>query len=232
MLILANSIHSGHRERMRKRFSETCGRGFDDHELLEMLLYYSVSRVNTNETAHRLLQCFGSFENILGASIEELTQVDGVGLTTAIMLKCIFEVHTRMLIEGRKNERYDTYEKIGEYFEKLFLHLDYETMIMLIFDKRQRIIRTANVSVGAGSERTVVDMKAIISATIAKGAHSVAFAHNHPSGRLESSAEDRAFTVRIMDMLKELNINFLEHYVITEEGYRGIKQDKFSWLGE
>ena len=68
---------------MRERFS---GRGFDGyhtHEVLEQLLFEAIPRVNTNETAHLLLNEFGSLENVLRASVDDLKKVQGIGEVAA-----------------------------------------------------------------------------------------------------------------------------------------------------
>ena len=49
-------VHDGHRERMKSRFVEAGLDGFNDHNALEMLLFYAVPRKDTNELAHRLLK--------------------------------------------------------------------------------------------------------------------------------------------------------------------------------
>ena len=71
-------LHSGHRERVRKRFVDTGLESFQPHEILEMILFYSVPRVNTNETGHRLIDTFKNIGNVLDAYITELTKVIGV----------------------------------------------------------------------------------------------------------------------------------------------------------
>ena len=79
------NIHQGHREKMRQRFLKSGLEGFADHEALELLLYYAIPRQDTNETAHRLIQRFGSLQGVLHAAPEELTSVEGVGENAAVM---------------------------------------------------------------------------------------------------------------------------------------------------
>ena len=64
-------VHDGHRERMKSRFVEAGLEGFNDHNALEMLLFYAVPRKDTNELAHRLLKHFGSLAGGFEASYEE-----------------------------------------------------------------------------------------------------------------------------------------------------------------
>ena len=72
-------IHAGHRKRMREKFARNGGAGFQKHEILEMVLYSSIPRGNTNEIAHALINKFGSFSGVLNAPYEELLKVKGVG---------------------------------------------------------------------------------------------------------------------------------------------------------
>ena len=58
-------IHAGHRERVRQRYLETGLKGFDDVNVLELLLFYAMPRQDTNPIAHALLDRFGSLHGVL-----------------------------------------------------------------------------------------------------------------------------------------------------------------------
>lgn len=79
-------VHSGHRERLRQRLMAEGAENFEPHELLEFLLYYAIPRQNVNTLAHELLNEFGTLRNVLGADIQELTQVKGMGENAAVWL--------------------------------------------------------------------------------------------------------------------------------------------------
>ena len=83
------NLHSGHRRRMRDRFISSSREltSVSDHEVIEMLLYNSCRRGNTNETAHELINRFGSISGVLGAEEDELCRIRGVGPQTARFLK-------------------------------------------------------------------------------------------------------------------------------------------------
>lgn len=91
-------VHDGHRERMKSRFVEAGLDGFNDHNALEMLLFYAVPRKDTNELAHRLLKQFGSLASVFEAKHEELMRVDGIGENAATLIKLIPEVSRRYLL--------------------------------------------------------------------------------------------------------------------------------------
>ena len=84
----SDTLHKGHRDRMRKRFLLDDFDGFEQHEALELLLYYAVPRKDTNPIAHRLLEQFGSLSAVLDAPLNVLTQA-GLTENAAVLLKMI-----------------------------------------------------------------------------------------------------------------------------------------------
>ena len=114
------NVHAGHRERLRTRFIED-GEHFETHELIELLLGYSIPRRDTNRLAHILLNRFGSFEGILSADMDELISVEGIGPKSAIMIKLIDELHSRSdKTKGTDRTVYNTEEKIGKLLLKKY----------------------------------------------------------------------------------------------------------------
>ena len=73
-----SNLHEGHRSRLKAKFLENPSI-VSDHELLEVLLYGALPRVDTNEIAHRLLKVFGSLSGVFSATEKELTCIEGVG---------------------------------------------------------------------------------------------------------------------------------------------------------
>ena len=76
-------LHKDHRKRMREKFTKIGLSAFRDHEILEMLLFYTVPRRDTNETGHNLLKEFGSLGGVFSASKQELCKVEGIGDASA-----------------------------------------------------------------------------------------------------------------------------------------------------
>ena len=91
------SLHAGHRERLRKRFLSTGFEGMEEHVVLELLLFYSVPRIDTNELAHRLINKFGSLRGVCSASFSELMSTEGVGENTAVLLMMIPHIVSRYM---------------------------------------------------------------------------------------------------------------------------------------
>ena len=76
-------LHEGHRKRLRARYERAGLLDFADHEILELLLFDYLPRVNTNPIAHRLLNRFGTLDKVFAASEAELCEIEGIGPKTA-----------------------------------------------------------------------------------------------------------------------------------------------------
>lgn len=92
----SGQLHAGHRSRVRRRFLTSGLSSFQDHEVLELLLFYAVPRRDVNEMAHILIDRFGSLQGVLDAPEEELRTVPGVGPKIAHFLNLIPEVMVQM----------------------------------------------------------------------------------------------------------------------------------------
>lgn len=132
----AANPHTRHRERMRARFLDAGAEILQDHELLEMLLYYAIPRRDTNPIAHRLIERFGRLDKLFAASAAELMQVDGIGENAAVLLKTVFECHRRISSACDPNEMFHSFEQIGDYLVKLYTGVETERLMLLLLDKK------------------------------------------------------------------------------------------------
>lgn len=98
-----NSIHEEHRARMQERVARDGLTSLAAHEVLEYLLYFSIPRRDTNPLAHRLIQHFGGFCQVLDASEEELMQVQGIGPASARLLHSFRDVARFYQIQKHRN---------------------------------------------------------------------------------------------------------------------------------
>ena len=87
--------HEGHRHRLRRRFIENGLDSFDDHNVLELLLFYAMPRRDTNVIAHRLLNAFGSLPGVFDATPAALMSVEGVGESAAVLIHLVPEAARR-----------------------------------------------------------------------------------------------------------------------------------------
>lgn len=216
------NLHQGHRMRLQNRYALGGADGLSDHNLLELLLFYSIPRVDTNETAHRLLEKFGTLEGVSRADINELMSVRGVGEKTAQHIKLIFDIQNRIneqRCDGKRNML--VYENVKDFLISRMSKYNDEVVMLLMLNSRGELIRSCFVGIG-GKKAVNVDIRKIIEIAYACSASGVITAHNHPDGPLIPSQEDVATTAHLYSSLKELKLNLSEHYIVNSRGVVGI----------
>ena len=212
-------IHDGHRNRMRERFLQEGADGFSDHEILEMLLYGTIPRGNTNETAHQLLREFGSISNLIEADPHEISKTAGVGEKSAIFLSLLHELTRRY--EKEKMERkpaLTSIERCGEYCSSLLAFCATERFYLVCLDHRRQVIHTSKISEGTIGE-TSVPIRAVAEKALRYSAASIVLCHNHPRGSVRPSQEDISLTVRLKEALKPIGVELVDHIIVGDRQY-------------
>ena len=129
------SIHKDHRQRLRDRFLKEGLDNFDELYVLELLLFYCIPRVDTNPIAHRLLDYFGSLNNVLNATAEELEKVEGIGKNTSTFLSLITQVGRYYQVkQTNPGKILRTIDQCGNYLVPYFFGREQETVFMLCLD--------------------------------------------------------------------------------------------------
>ena len=167
-----NNLHQGHRERMRERIAQQGFESLADHEALEVLLYLTNPRKNTNVMAHALLKRFGSFSRVLDAEEEELCKVEGVGPATARMLHLMPEIckyYTRCRASEENCLR--TTEQLAEFLKSKFLGADRERALLMALDSRSRVKSVYWLKEG-NSRMVSLEVKDVVSAALRGGTES------------------------------------------------------------
>lgn len=213
--------HDGHRERLRQRFL-TSADSFEDHELLELILFYSIPRKNTNEIAHHLLNRFGSIKGVLDASVEALTEVNDIGENTAIYLKAIAKLVLKYSVSEQKDDGLlKSPTALSSFLKTLFIGTQNESSYILLFDNSKRLITVEKIGEGFSMEHTISLRKAAMSA-IASNATSAILVHNHPNGKAFPSGEDIHATNRAKIVLEALGIILMDHFIVAGDECRPI----------
>lgn len=217
--------HSGHRQRMKKRFLEYGLDNFDDHNVLEILLFYALPRRDTNALAHRLMQRFGSFDAVLDAPMEELTAVEGMGENAALLLKLSVQTARRyMMRKSEPGQILACTEAVGRYLLPHFVGMKDEKVMLLCLDGKMKLLGCREV--GRGDVSCVrLNLRHLVETALSMNAAHAVLAHNHISGIALASQEDRDITMQVRQLLRQINVELLDHIIVAGDDFVSMKDD-------
>lgn len=219
------NIHAGHRERVRENVLKNGFEQLEDHRLLELLLFYSIPREDTNEIAHRLLNEFGSFTEMIKATPKQLSEVSGVGKNSAIQIAAIGELYKRVLKEGAIIRKpYRSIDELVALVRSQYLNEKNEKLLLICFDSSMRLKKVESFTEG-DSVRTSVDMKIAISKILENDPSFVIMAHNHPEGPALASGADVDSTLSFSNLLRKIGIELVDHIIINQNSYFSMRGD-------
>lgn len=163
------------------------------------------------------------YENDLNAfgklSLSDLTQFKGIGEAKAISVIAALELgRRRKLAEVKKKVIIKSSEDIFNEFADILSDLNHEEFWIVLLNRGNKIIKKYKLSQG-GLTGTVTDVRLIIKEAILNLASGIILLHNHPSGNLNPSEQDKEITMKISDAAKLFDINVLDHLIIGEGKY-------------
>ncbi len=211
-------------ERPRERLARLGAEALSEQELLCCILGRGIAGESVLVTAQRLLQRCGSLRGVADASIEQLTEVRGVGAAKAVQLKAAVELARRIMARPSNDalRLIDSPEAAAALLRPQLLDKKKEHFIALLLDNRQCLIRQADISVGSLSA-SLVHPRELFKEAIAASAAAVILAHNHPSGDPEPSEHDLALTKRVVQAGRLLGIEVVDHVIIGTRGTVSLK---------
>ena len=222
-------VHKDHRARVRKKFRDNGFSGFADHEILEMLLYYSVPRRDTNPLAHKILDKYKTLANVFDASPEELMHEVGVSEVTATLLSMIPKLSK--VYETTKWDRavcLSSTEMLGEYVISMFKDSQNEEFVLICLDAN-RCVHWSGVIIKGTIDRTEAYPRVVVDEALKHKATKVVFAHNHPSGTLAPSVADKNATEALVKVLKGIGIEVLDHIIVSGNRYFSMSEMGFKF---
>jgi len=213
------NLHKGHRKRVKERYLQEGLDGFQDHQVLELLLFYAIPMKDTNELAHQMIKEFGSLALLFEAHPKEIAQRCQVTENIAILVSLIPSL-ARRYFKGKWGDKpvLDSSQKAGEYTMTLFTGRTYEVFYIICLDTQNRVIHAALVHEGTINEAPVYP-RIIVETALRYQAHSIILAHNHPGGSLNPSRADIDVTQRIKTALNPIDIKVIDHILVAGDRY-------------
>lgn len=211
------NIHEKHRERLKEKFLMFGLDGIEDHELLELLLYYALPRQNTNEIAHNLINEFGRLSDILEADVENLMQIKNISKHSAILFKLILAS-----IKKYMNEQNDianamlTPQNINIFVKNLFYGHTNEVAYVILLDSDCIVKKVKKLSQGTVNAAPLYTREVVKLAVNEKYPY-VILAHNHPNGSAMPSSADLERTKAIELALNFIDVRLVDHIIVSGE---------------
>lgn len=221
-------MHSNHRKRMKSKFMKDGIDIFEDHEVLEFLLYWAIPRKDTNTIAHSLINKFGSISSVFDAPYKFLLEVNGVGENVAIFLKLIPQI-ARIYEENKYmiNKPIPSMEECCQKLVLKFIGRNEEAVALMLFDSKGKIVFDGIINKGSVNAVEIYSRR-IVELISSYFATSLLLAHNHPSGVAIPSKDDIRSTEKLSRILESMHVHFLDHIIVADNDYVSMMQDHLS----
>lgn len=203
-----------HRQRLRARFLAGGAQAMPDYELLEMLLFAALPRVDVKPLARRLIEAFGDLAGVVGATPAQLQRIDGVGESVVVALKLAEGVAARMA-RARVLDRpvISSWDALLTYCHTAMSHRETEHFRVLFLDRKNRLI--TDEEMGRGTvDHVPVYPREVLKRALELNASALILVHNHPSGDPEPSQADIAMTAQIATAAQALGLTIHDHLII------------------
>lgn len=204
-------------ERPREKLLMRGAQSLSDAELLAIFLRTGIKGKTALDLARDLLNTFGGFRKLLSATQKTFCQFRGLGLAKYAQLQASLEMSQRYLQETLPKRSILTNAKQTQTYLKAKLR-DYphEVFACLFLDNRHRIIHYEELFQGTIDQATV-HPREVVKKALAHNAAAVILAHNHPSGSIQPSEQDKHLTKHLQQALALVDIRVLDHIIIGED---------------
>lgn len=194
---------------------DSCGAvSLSDSELIAIVLRNGTRGITALDLGYRIMERYRTLKEIRGASVEELTSIDGVGKTKAIMLLAALELGSRITKStGPDKLHVSNYEQIKEFLLSGMISLKKEEFAALLFDKKWNFIRKCTIAIGT-VDSCLVHPREVFAAAIKHSASAIIIVHNHPSGDVTPSKNDISTTKRLVEAGQIVGIDVVDHMIV------------------
>jgi DNA repair protein RadC len=209
-------------DRPRERMHRHGARRMSDADLLAILLGSGTEGKNAIELAMEMLAEGGGVPLLAKSDVDQLLRTRGVGLAKAARIAAAFELGRRSASQGVKQPA--AYEPAALAKKAMARMRDFvqEHLIGVFLDSRGHVLREREIYIGT-IDRAIVSTRDVLRFALDANATGVVLYHNHPSGDVTPSAEDREFTDRMSEVLELANMKLVDHLIIGRKVYASLK---------
>lgn len=206
-------------EKPRERMLEYGVENLSNVDLLSIILRNGIKDVSVKEVAINILNNVETINDLSSLGVRELSNIKGVGPVKAITLLASIELGKRVYTkEAKVNMSLSNKEKIHEVFKKFFINENQEKFLAIFLDNKKCLINYKILFIGTNNASIVHPREVFLEAIKAK-ASAVVVMHNHPSGNVLPSEEDKNITEKLIQSGYMLGIPLLDHIITNGEEY-------------
>lgn len=212
----------GHRARVRERVMKSGVDALADYELLELLLFYAIERIDTKPLAKRLLERFGTLGDVFAAEPAQLREFE-IDQKTLILFRAAREAGRRLAERKVKDMPVLTnWQQLIDYCHAALAHEKTEQFRILFLD-RKNVLIADEVQQRGTIDHTPVYPREVVKRALALNAAALILVHNHPSGDPKPSRDDIEMTKEIRKAAEALGITIHDHLVIGRKGHASFR---------
>ncbi|MCU7834642.1 MAG: DNA repair protein RadC [gamma proteobacterium symbiont of Taylorina sp.] len=201
-------------ERPREKLLQRGADALTDAELLAIFLRTGTKGLSAIDLAYTLLDKFSSLRNLFNASLEDFSNIRGVGPAKYVQLQAVLEMSNRYLSETiEKQNAITSPHDTRQYLKSKLRHKPYEVFAALFLDNRHQLIKFEELFRGTIDGASVYPRE-VVKKALEYNAAAIIIAHNHPSGIAEPSQADEQITHRLTKALALVDIRLLDHLVV------------------
>ncbi len=212
-------------ERPRERLAESGPEALSDAELLAILLRTGARNESALTLGQKLLSQAGGIRHLSDMSLEQMTQLRGIGAAKALQLIAGIELGRRVARSSlRERTIIRTPADAADLIRDQLRFLSKEHFICLFLDTKNGVVGRETLSVGS-LNASIVHPREVFRAAIRRGCASILCAHNHPSGDPTPSPEDVRMTERLVEAGRIVGIDVLDHLIIGDQKFVSLKEE-------
>ncbi len=214
----------GHRQRLRERFLSGADEALPDYELLEMLLFFAIPKIDTKPIAKELLDRFGSLAGVVNAPVEQLSEIGRMNHFVVTLFKALRVFAARLVREDLTEQpAFDNWDKLIAYLRAQMAHRMVEQFRLLFLDRRNVLIADEKQHEGS-IDHTPVYPREVVKRALALDASALVMVHNHPSNHPQPSKPDIEMTRMVRDALDRVGVVLHDHLIISRRGHTSFRQ--------
>ena len=192
---------------------------FSNEELIAIILKSGSKKHNAKELASIILNSFKNINDLKNISINKLSKIDGIGISKSCSLLAAIELGKRVYYEKEKtNIKLNNTTKIYEYFKDIFMGLEEENFYAVYLNTKSNLISYKLLFKGT-INKSIVHPREIFKWAVLESAYYIIIMHNHPSGDISPSIEDKELTISLMNIGKTMGIPVMDHIIFGKDKY-------------